>query len=111
LVTPLATVSAAGMLAGCGRLEGKPAKSSETAEVERKAGDFADYWAEVVQLSRRHSAHPDSFAAALRALPGSQLTEEEWASWTKPYREDPRGLAAKLEEAMATVSGREDSED
>lgn len=95
------------VIAGCGRLEGNPARSTETAEVERKAGDFADYWVEVLRLSRRHSAHPDSFAAALRQLPGSQLTEEEWEAWTKPYREDPRGLAAKLEEAMSTTAGRE----
>jgi hypothetical protein len=90
--------------AGCGPLEGRPAKTSATAEVERKVGDFADYWAEVVRLSRTYSAHPDSFAAALKELPGSRLTEEEWEAWTKPYRDDPRGLAVKLEDAMATVT-------
>jgi hypothetical protein len=93
---------------GCDRFERLPAKSAETIAVERKAGDFADYWSEVLRLSRRHVAHPDSFRVALDALPGSHLTDEEWDAWTAPYRDDPNRLAARLEEAMSTVTARGD---
>lgn len=75
--------------------------------MEAKAGDFADYWAEVLRLARRHAAHPDSFRTALDALPGSHLTDEEWAAWTAPYEAAPHHLADALEEAIATVAPAE----
>ena len=81
-----------------------PPKSAETLAVEEKAGDFADYYAEVLRLARRHAAHPDSFRAALDSLPGSHLSEEEWRAWTAPYEDAAGDLATKLEDATATVA-------
>ncbi|MBZ0270199.1 hypothetical protein K8I85_18760, partial [bacterium] len=52
---------------------------------ERVGGTFLDYYTEVVRLSRQYGAEPDSFRAALDALPGSHLSEEEWTAWTAPY--------------------------
>jgi hypothetical protein len=92
---------------GCGLAERPPPRSAGTRAVDAKAGDFADYWAEVLRLSRRHAAHPDSFRMALDALPGSHLTDDEWAAWTAPYEGAPGSLARSLEEAMATVAPAE----
>ena len=91
----------ASALVACGR---RAEKSPATVAAEKKAGDFADYWAEVVRLSRRHVAHPDSFRAALDSLPGTHLTDAEWEAWIAPYRAHPGKLASKLEETMAEVT-------
>jgi hypothetical protein len=90
---------------GCRNGEHPPApdKSPEALAVERKAGDFLDYYEEVIVLSRRHAAHPDSFQIALEALPGSNLTVEEWEAWTEPYRDDPRLLTLRLETTIANL--------
>ncbi len=93
--------------AGCGAGDRPAPRSAETRAVESKAGDFAAYWAEVLRLARRHAAHPDSFRAAVDSLPGSHLTDEEWAAWTAPYAEDPGTLADSLEAAIATVAPAE----
>lgn len=98
LIVAVVIVSALG---ACGR---RAEKSPATLAAEKKAGDFADYWAEVVRLSRRHVAHPDSFRAAVDSLPGTHLTDAEWEAWIAPYRDHPGKLASKLEETMAEVT-------
>jgi len=80
-----------------------PPKSPEALAVEEKAGDFLAYYEEVIVLSRRHAAHPDSFQIALKELPGSNLTTEEWEAWTESYRGDPRQLTVRLETAIANL--------
>jgi hypothetical protein len=98
-----AAVALLGIAAGCDRDPPRPPRSEEALAVEAKAGDFADYWAEVLRLSRRYATRPDSFAAAVDALPGSHLTEAEWDAWTAPYRQDSRLLAKKLEGALSEM--------
>ncbi len=93
-------VLAACALAACSRDE-PPVKAPDTLEVERQAGDFLDYYAEVLQLAQAHAAEPDSFRIALDALPGSHLDERAWEAWTRPYREDPSRLADRLERIIA----------
>lgn len=80
-----------------------PAKSPEALAVDQKAGDFLAYYEEVIVLSRRYAAQPDSFQIALKALPGSNLSVEEWEAWTEPYREDPRLLTVRLETTIANL--------
>jgi len=80
-----------------------PRKSPEALAVEEKAGDFLAYYEEVIVLSRRHAAHPDSFQIALKELPGSNLSVEEWEAWTDPYRKDPRQLTVRLETTIANL--------
>src|SRR5262245_36108536 len=80
---------AAILAAGCDARK-STAKSSETIAVENRAGDFLEYYGEVLRLSQEYAAHPDSFRAAIDSLPGSHLTEEEWNAWIAPYRDDPR---------------------
>lgn len=94
------------VLAGCFGEPGTPAKSPETLAVEATAGDFIDYYDEVLNLARTHAAEPDSFRAALDRLPGSHLTEQEWEAWTRPYRQEPDALADRLEKAIAEMSAR-----
>ncbi|MGQ0720957.1 MAG: hypothetical protein ACT4PE_05195 [Candidatus Eiseniibacteriota bacterium] len=91
-------------LAVFGCSEREPARTPETLAVEARAGDFLDYYAEVLRLARVHSAAPDSFRAALDALPGSHLTDEEWDAWTAPYQDDPGKLADRLERVIAELS-------
>jgi hypothetical protein len=91
-------------LAASGCAEREPARAPETLAVEARAGDFLDYYAEVLRLARVHAAKPDSFRAALDALPGSHLTDEEWEAWTAPYREDPGNMADRLERVIAELS-------
>jgi len=99
-----ALLAAATASAGCGDREPAAPKSAATLAVEAEAGDFADYYAEVIRLSRRHAAHPDSFRAALDALPGTHLTDPQWDAWVAPYEHRPGELAARLEEAISTVA-------
>ncbi|NNE44306.1 MAG: hypothetical protein HKN12_08845, partial [Gemmatimonadetes bacterium] len=68
------------------------------------AGDFLDYYEEVLRLSRTYTAHPDSFQTALNDLPGTHLTDEEWEAWTAPYRDDSAALAARLEAVIADLA-------
>ena len=91
--------------AGCDEIDQPPMppKSPEALAVEEKAGDFLAYYEEVIVLSRRHAAHPDSFQIALRELPGSNLTDEEWRAWTEPYQNDPRLLTVRLETTIANL--------
>ncbi len=89
---------------GCLGSREPPEKSPETLAVEEKAGDFLDYYSEVLHLARRHAAEPDSFRAALDSLPGSHLSKEEWRAWTEPYREHPERLADHLEEVIANLA-------
>lgn len=103
----LLVIAAVALLVGCGERGSRGAESAETIAVEKKAGDFADYWAEVVQLSRRHAAHPDSFRAAIDSLPGTHLTDEEWEAWVAPHRERPGELATKLERTMAEITANQ----
>ncbi|MEZ5066133.1 MAG: hypothetical protein R3B81_15475 [bacterium] len=91
---------------GCGpdetAMDPAPApRSPETLAAEEKAGDFLAYYDAVVTLSRRYATEPDSFRVHLDALPGSRLTDAEWAAWTAPYRDAPRALADRLESAIA----------
>jgi hypothetical protein len=95
----------AGVQSGCDAREDPP-KSPETIAVEEKAGDFLDYYANVLRLSHEYSAHPDSFRAALEELPGSHLSEEEWMAWTAPYRNDPREVSERLEKIIAGLKAR-----
>ena len=99
-LVPLALATGA-----CQEEDGPPApqKSPEALAVEAKAGDFLAYYQEVIVLSRRHAAHPDSFQIAIRELPGSQLTVEEWEAWTEPYRDDARLLTVRLETTIANL--------
>lgn len=89
-------------LAACG--PDPPARSPETLAVEERAGDFLDYYEEVLRLSRRYTAHPDSFQTALNGLPGTHLTDEEWEAWTAPYREDAETVATRLEAVIADLA-------
>ena len=96
-------VSLAALLATLAGCETKPAapKAPETIEVEKRAGDFLDYYGEVLRLSHEYAAHPDSFRAALDSLPGSHLSEKEWEAWIAPYRDDPRVVSERLEKVIA----------
>ena len=76
------------------------------AKFEKRAGDFLDYYAEVLRLSQEYAAHPDSFRAALDSLPGSHLTEKEWDVWIAPYRDDPRTTSDRLEKIIAGLKTR-----
>jgi hypothetical protein len=87
--------------------DAEPQRSPETLAAERKAGDFLDYYEEVLRLARRHAAFPDSFRTALDSLPGTHLTDEEWQAWTEPYRDDPGRLADRLEDVIADLSVRQ----
>ena len=87
---------------GCGDAE--PERAPETRAVEEKAGSFLDYYEAVLLASRRYSASPDSFRAAVDSLPGSHLTDEEWAAWTAPYERDAGPLAERLEEVIGELS-------
>ena len=93
------------MLPGC---ETKPSvpKSPETIQVESRAGDFLDYYGEVLRLSHDYAAHPDSFRAAIDSLPGSHLSEKEWEAWIAPYRDDPRVVSERLEKIIAGLNPR-----
>jgi hypothetical protein len=90
----------AALAAGCESPKATP-KSAETLAVESRAGDFLDYYGEVLRLSQNYAAHPDSFRAALDSLPGSHLTEKEWEAWIAPYRDDPRKTSDRLEKIIA----------
>jgi hypothetical protein len=68
---------------------------------ERVGGTFLDYYTEVVRLSRQYGAQPDSFRAALDSLPGSHLSDDDWAAWTAPYAGDMDRLVERLDEATA----------
>ena len=92
-------------LGACER-EGVVERTPETLAVEEVAGDFLDYYDAVLHMSRRYSAHPDSFRAAVDSLPGSHLTDEQWEAWTAPYREHPNLLADRLEEVIAELRSR-----
>jgi hypothetical protein len=92
------------LLAGADCREPETVRSPATLAAEEKAGNFLDYYEEVLMLSRRHAASPDSFRAALDALPGSHLSEREWQAWTAPYELDAGPLAERLEEVIADLS-------
>lgn len=100
-------IAAALLLPACRGRDGTPPRDAAALAVEAKAGRFPDYWAEVLRLSRRYAAHPDSFRAALDALPGSHLTDEEWKAWTAPWETAPGKVAGSLEEAISTVAPAE----
>ncbi|GJM45162.1 MAG: hypothetical protein DHS20C21_20040 [Gemmatimonadota bacterium] len=97
-------------LTACGQQDGPRADAETIAAsraIDEKAGsDFLGYYEDVILLAQRYSAHPDSFRVALEALPGSRLTDEEWEAWVAPYAEDPRPVAAHLEEVIASLSVR-----
>ena len=93
------------LVSGCSE-SGTPDKSPEALAVEATAGDFIDYYEEVLNLARTYAAYPDSFHAALDQLPGSHLTQEEWDAWTEPYAESPEALAERLEQVIADLSAR-----
>jgi hypothetical protein len=82
------------------------ARSAETRAAEAKAGDFLEYYDEVLRLARRYAAEPDSFRTALTELPGSHLTEEEWDAWTEPYAQDPVHLASHVERLLAELASQ-----
>ncbi len=90
-----------GLGPGCGADEAPIAKSPQTLAIEKEAGDFLDYYAEVLRLAQEHAAEPDSFRIALDALPGTHLDEEAWSVWTQPYRDDPRRFSDRLERIIA----------
>jgi hypothetical protein len=92
---------AACALGACDREPSAPPKTPDTIEVEREAGDFLDYYSEVLRLAQAHSASPDSFRAALDQLPGTHLDPKQWEAWTRPYRDDPKHLAERLEKIIA----------
>jgi hypothetical protein len=96
------------LLAGCAPEKElpPPVKPPETLRLEAAIGTFADYYAEVLRISRRHPASPDSFRMALRFFPGSHLSEEEWAAWTAPCLDRPDLLAADFEEVLEELSLR-----
>lgn len=99
-------VAAALALAGCGRGGSRVDRSTRAAARAvdaRVGGTFLEYYEDVLRLAQRYSAQPDSFRLALNALPGSHLTEEEWAAWTAPYAGDPEGLARRLERVIAEL--------
>ena len=81
-------------------------RSPETQAIDVIAGDFLDYYEELLYLSNLYSAHPDSFQAAVDSLPGSHLSDEQWEAWTAPYREHPDQLADRLEQVMAELRSR-----
>ncbi|HET9886514.1 MAG TPA: hypothetical protein VFR10_03305 [bacterium] len=95
----------AALAGGCESRKTIP-KSAETVAIEKRAGDFLDYYAEVLRLSQEYAAHPDSFRAALDSLPGSHLTEKEWDVWIAPYRDDPRTTSDRLEKIIAGLKTR-----
>jgi hypothetical protein len=94
-----------GALAACGRDDGPPVdpatRQAARAVEERVGGTFLDYYTEVVRLSRLYGAEPDSFRAALDSLPGSHLSDDDWAAWTAPYAGDLERLVDRLDEATA----------
>lgn len=103
----LPALTAAALLA----LAGSPAcgpeeavHSPETVAVEEKAGDFLDYYEDVLRLARRYPMHPDSFQTALDSLPGSHLSDEEWDAWTAPHRANAVQMAERLEEVIAELA-------
>jgi hypothetical protein len=96
---------AAILAAGCDARK-STAKSPETIAVENRAGDFLEYYGEVLRLSQEYAAQPDSFRAAIDSLPGSHLTEEEWKAWIAPYGDDPREVADRLEKIIAGLKPR-----
>ena len=103
----LAVLVGAGSLPGCAD-DSAPRADAETLAaaraIDRKTGStFLDYYEQVVRLAQRHSAYPDSFRVALDALPGSHLTDEEWAAWVAPYTEDPYPVTERLEEVITTL--------
>jgi hypothetical protein len=100
----LAVLTAA-LAAGCESRKTMP-KSAETLAIEKRAGDFLDYYGEVLRLSQAYAAHPDSFRAALDSLPGSHLSEKEWDAWIAPYRDDPRTTSDRLEKIIAGLKTR-----
>lgn len=99
-----AALAAALLAVAAGCHEAEPVRSPETLAVQAKAGDFLDYYEEVLKLSRRYAAFPDSFRVALDSLPGSHLTDEEWKAWTEPYVEESGPLAKRLEQVLADMS-------
>lgn len=106
LLRAAATAAVTSLLAaaGSGCEEPAPVRSPETLAVEAKAGSFLDYYEEILTLSRRYAAFPDSFQAAVDSLPGSHLTDEEWEAWTTPYVDDAGPLAERLEKVIAELS-------
>jgi hypothetical protein len=102
----LAGLLAAGFLTAC--RDNDPAVDRATREAaravdEQVGGTFLDYYEEVLRLAHQYGAQPDSFRVALDALPGSHLTDEEWADWTAPYSQDPAPLAERLEKVIAAL--------
>lgn len=96
------------VLAACGP-EDEPRVDAATREAaraveERVGGTFLDYYTEVVRLSRQYGAEPDSFRIALDALPGSHLSDEDWAAWTAPWSADTEILVERLDEATAGLA-------
>ena len=95
-------------LAGCLGQSGPKADQAtlEAARAvdEKVGGTFRDYYGEVLRLAQRYTSEPDSFRVALDALPGSHLTDEQWAAWTAPYAQDPQPLADHLEEVIAELA-------
>lgn len=100
----LAALGAA-LAGGCESPKAAP-KSPQTIEVEKRAGDFLDYYGEVLRLSQEYAAHPDSFRTAIDSLPGSHLSEKEWEAWIAPYRDDPRKVSERLEKIIADLKPR-----
>jgi len=98
-------VLGAALAGGCESPKAAP-KSPQTIEVEKRAGDFLDYYGEVLHLSQEYAAHPDSFRAAIDSLPGSHLNEKEWEAWIAPYRDDPRQVSERLEKIIADLKPR-----
>ncbi len=97
----------AGLLAaGCGPEGAAPRKSEETIAAEARAGDFIDYYAQVLRLAQTHSAQPDSFRAALDSLPGTHLDDAAWNAWVRPSLDDPRRFTDRLEEVIAESKPR-----
>jgi hypothetical protein len=92
------------LLGACTETRKPLEKSPETLAIEERAGDFLDYYEQVLHLSRRYVSEPDSFQTALDALPGSHLSHEEWEVWTAPYREHPGRLADHLEKVIADLA-------
>ena len=104
IVAATLAVFAGGTLAACEKSPPPLPREPDTLAVEEKAGDFLDYYEEVLRLTRAHPAQADSFRAALAALPGSHLDDEEWEAWTRPYRAHPDRLANRVEEILAGPS-------
>lgn len=102
----LGACGALGASSACDAPEPAPVRSEETRAVEAEAGDFLDYYDEVLSLARTYAAQPDSFRAALAELPGSHLTEEQWDAWTEPYADDPVHLASHIEALLAKLASQ-----